>query len=248
MDASSGAADQITPEWCAHHFDHMSPQLGRALHDTMAHQRAHNPVARSDQHGGFWTVSKYEDVLRVAQDWATFSSAHGITVPSGPTSVPAIPEMVDPPLHRALRVLRVAEVERATTEQDAGPVEQVDLAERPLLQPDPAQVALGQPGEGQERLVLVVRSGILGPGGQQQERFHPVTLDQQLPVQVGYRIANWATLRPAGGWSARWPGRSRRARANSDDRLCLRCSRVPSTSPPQAVRPAAGPIPQEDDP
>ena len=84
MDASSGAEDQITPEWCAHHFDHLSPQLGRELHETLAYQRANHPVAHSDEHGGFWAVTEYEDVLRVAQDWETFSSAerhHGARRP-----------------------------------------------------------------------------------------------------------------------------------------------------------------------
>jgi cytochrome P450 len=105
MDTSSDATDPITPAWCAEHFDHMSPQLGRELHETVAHMRANHPVAHSDQHGGFWIINTYEDVLRVAQDWATFSSAKGITVPSHETSMPAIPEMVDPPLHREFKRL-----------------------------------------------------------------------------------------------------------------------------------------------
>ena len=40
------------------------------------------PVAWSDEHGGFWVVTRYEDVLRVAQDWQTFSSAEGVNVPA----------------------------------------------------------------------------------------------------------------------------------------------------------------------
>ena len=104
MDATS-AGEAITPEWCAEHFDHMSPQLARELHETMAHMRANHPVAHSDRYGGFWIINKYEDVLRVAQDWASFSSAHGITVPAHETSMPAIPEMVDPPLHREFKRL-----------------------------------------------------------------------------------------------------------------------------------------------
>jgi cytochrome P450 len=105
MDTSSDAADPITPEWCADGFDHMSPQLGRELHETMTYMRANHPVAHSDKYGGFWIINTYEDVLRVAQDWASFSSAHGITVPSHETSMPAIPEMVDPPLHREFKRL-----------------------------------------------------------------------------------------------------------------------------------------------
>ncbi|MGZ4757977.1 MAG: cytochrome P450 [Acidimicrobiales bacterium] len=105
MDASSTAGEPITPEWCAEHFDHLSPELGRTFSETMEHMRTHHPVAHSDRYGGFWVVSGYDEVLRVAQDWETFSSEHGITVPSAPTSTPAIPEMIDPPLHREYKRL-----------------------------------------------------------------------------------------------------------------------------------------------
>jgi cytochrome P450 len=104
MDATSTAGDPITPEWCAEHFDHLDPRVGRELHETLALMRAH-PVAHSDQYGGFWVATGYDEVLAVAQDWSTFSSAHGITVPGGATSTPAIPEMVDPPQHREFKRL-----------------------------------------------------------------------------------------------------------------------------------------------
>ncbi len=106
MDEAS--AEPITDEWCAEHFDHLSPQVGRELHETLERVRTQCPVAHSDQHGGFWVAAGYEEVLSVAQDWATFSSEHGITIPGGPApagSTPAIPEMVDPPLHREYKRL-----------------------------------------------------------------------------------------------------------------------------------------------
>ena len=84
-------------------FDHLSPDLARNLHESLARMRSECPVAHSEEHGGFWLVSKYEDVLRVAQDWETFSNEHGITVPTRPTSMPAIPEQVDPPRHREFK-------------------------------------------------------------------------------------------------------------------------------------------------
>ena len=46
---------------------------------------ANGYVAWSDEHGGFWVVTRYEDVLRVAQDWRTFSSAEGVNVPAPAT-------------------------------------------------------------------------------------------------------------------------------------------------------------------
>ena len=95
----------LSDEWCARHFDHVAPELAQNLHETLARMRTDHPVARSEEHGGFWVVTGYEDVLRVAQDWRTFSSAHGVSVPETKMVVPAIPEHLDPPLHREYKRL-----------------------------------------------------------------------------------------------------------------------------------------------
>ena len=95
----------LSDEWCAHHFDHISPELAQDLDGTLAHMRANHPVAWSEEHGGFWVVTRYEDVLRVAQDWRTFSSALGVSVPETKMVVKAIPEHLDPPLHREYKRL-----------------------------------------------------------------------------------------------------------------------------------------------
>ena len=104
-------APDITPlsdEWCAHHFDHRSHELAQHLHPTLTRMRAQCPVAHSDAHGGFWVVTRYEDVLHAAQDWRTFSSAAGIAVPSTQMVLPAIPEHLDPPLHTVFKRLIAA--------------------------------------------------------------------------------------------------------------------------------------------
>ena len=99
--------EQITDDWVTRHFDHLSPVFARELHPTLARARSLCPVAHSDQHGGFWVLTKYEDVLRVAQDWETFSSELGITVPYQPpvSSVKILPVAVDPPLQRTFKRL-----------------------------------------------------------------------------------------------------------------------------------------------
>jgi cytochrome P450 len=98
-------AAPLDDAWCAQRFDHLSPELAGALHETLARMREDHPVARSEAHGGFWVVTRYEDVLRVAQDWRTFSSAQGVSVPATKMVVPALPEHLDPPLHRTYRRL-----------------------------------------------------------------------------------------------------------------------------------------------
>jgi cytochrome P450 len=85
MEAPLPTAGPITDEWCVQHFDHFSPEFGVAFAETLARMRSLCPVAHSDRHGGFWVVTKYHDVVRVAQDWETFSSAQIVlTVASRP--------------------------------------------------------------------------------------------------------------------------------------------------------------------
>jgi cytochrome P450 len=95
----------LPDDWCLHHFDHLSGDLAATLPETMARMRALCPVARSGEYGGFWVVSGYEDALGVAQDWATFSSAHGLSVAGSPTVVRNLPVEADPPEQRIFKRL-----------------------------------------------------------------------------------------------------------------------------------------------
>jgi cytochrome P450 len=104
MEATS-ASHPMTDEWCAEHFDYLSPDFAQRLHPTLARMRELCPVAHSDQHQGYWIATKYEDVLRVAQDWETFSSELGVSIPQTELTVQAIPEHIDPPLHRTYKRL-----------------------------------------------------------------------------------------------------------------------------------------------
>src|SRR5262245_27995997 len=104
--AEHAVADEpVTGEWCEQHFDHLAPNLAGQLPEALAHLRAHCPVAHSDQWGGFWVISRYEDVLRVTQDWQTFSSAYGIAIPNPPAEIPPLPIMIDPPEQRIFKRL-----------------------------------------------------------------------------------------------------------------------------------------------
>jgi cytochrome P450 len=105
METTSTTAGPITDEWILRHFDHLSAELPAELPATLARMRSLCPVAHSEGYGGFWVVTRYADVLRVAQDWETFSSADGLTVPKAPIAVRNIPVEVDPPLHRAYKRL-----------------------------------------------------------------------------------------------------------------------------------------------
>lgn len=105
--ASAGgrAAGAITDEWCNHHFDHLAQELIDNLYPVLTRMRSSCPVTHSDEYGGYWVVTKYDEVLRVAQDWETFSSAFGLTVPASPIAVRNLPVEIDPPLHREFKRL-----------------------------------------------------------------------------------------------------------------------------------------------
>jgi cytochrome P450 len=89
------------------HFDYLSHDLGSEFHAALTRLQRLCPVAHSDQNGGHWMLTRYEDVLGVAQDWQTWSSevGSGVAIAGAPTTLRAIPEHVDPPLQRTYKRL-----------------------------------------------------------------------------------------------------------------------------------------------
>ncbi len=121
VDAGSFPLGTALPDdWCLHHFDHLAPELAATLPDTMARMRELCPVARSDQHGGFWVVTRYEDALSVAQNWQAFSSAHGLAILPSKGVVRNLPVETDPPEHRTFKHL----INPYFTPEAVGPWEQ----------------------------------------------------------------------------------------------------------------------------
>lgn len=105
MEHAEPDSGQLTDDWCLHHFDHLSDGLAQAMPATMERMRALCPVARSDAHEGFWVVSGYEEALAVAQDWQTYSSAHGLSITKSATVVRNLPVEADPPEQRVFKKL-----------------------------------------------------------------------------------------------------------------------------------------------
>lgn len=105
MGTPTSPPQPLDDEWLAQHFDHLSPDLAVPFYEVLARMRAQCPVTHSDRHGGFWVVTRYEDVLRIAQDWQTFSSELGFTVPRPEDPPKILPMGVDPPVHREFKRL-----------------------------------------------------------------------------------------------------------------------------------------------
>jgi cytochrome P450 len=85
-----------------HTWDFQSTDHHRLKWEIFGYARDRCPVARTEEGGGFWLVTRYEDVKRVLEDWRTFSSTQSPVVPS-PVSLCPITD--DPPVQTAARQL-----------------------------------------------------------------------------------------------------------------------------------------------
>jgi cytochrome P450 len=74
MDKTDDGFDAAT---FARHFNHFSPEYAPHFKDIYKHMRARCPVAHTNEVGGFWVVTRYADIARVAEDYEAFPSRYG---------------------------------------------------------------------------------------------------------------------------------------------------------------------------
>jgi cytochrome P450 len=89
-------------------FDHHDPQFVEDPAGVVGPLREEHRLVHSDRHGGFWMLTRYDDVTEAALDYGAFTSAvPGVTIipPSQPRSYPLIPIELDPPVHTRYRGL-----------------------------------------------------------------------------------------------------------------------------------------------
>lgn len=87
-------------------FDHHDPRLGGCFDAVYSQMRAKCPVAYSDKHGGFWTLSSYDTVHYALQHYEFFSTAPSVNIPAGlGQRRPLLPMEVDPPVQSRYRSL-----------------------------------------------------------------------------------------------------------------------------------------------
>ena len=101
MNEPSGGAD------IAAAFAHYEPYgiVPDGWWDQLRRARQQCPVVHSDRCGGFWLVSRHEDVAAILRTPAVFSSVDGITIPHHPDAPVQPPLDLDPPLHTEFRRL-----------------------------------------------------------------------------------------------------------------------------------------------
>lgn len=88
--------DDLVGRWNLYDPEHEKQRVA-----VLAYARRHRPVARTEA-GGFYLVTRYEDVRRVLQDWETFSSEACLPTPA---PIRMCPIDSDPPLQSDLRNL-----------------------------------------------------------------------------------------------------------------------------------------------
>ncbi|WP_329410440.1 cytochrome P450 [Nocardia vinacea] len=93
-------------------FDHTDPAFIQNPYDTVRTLLRECPVARSTKFGGFWVLSRYQDLIAAARDTETFCSGQGVSLPVFGSPVPMVPVEADPPAHSAFRKILQREFTR----------------------------------------------------------------------------------------------------------------------------------------
>jgi cytochrome P450 len=84
-------------------FDADVPEDFDSPHEMFRDLRQRCPVAYSDAMGGFWAVTKYQDIVRVLTDWETFTTTIQNVVPRVATTQRRPPLHLDPPGNQPYR-------------------------------------------------------------------------------------------------------------------------------------------------
>ncbi|KAK3644000.1 hypothetical protein LTR56_009852 [Elasticomyces elasticus] len=73
------------------------------IYEEYRHLRKHCPVIHTSQYGGYWLMTRYEDVKRAAMDSETYISSVKAVVPSDPRGLRRPPLNFDAPAHTPFR-------------------------------------------------------------------------------------------------------------------------------------------------
>ena len=92
-------------EALGHDYDHYDPAFALDPHTDYATLRAKCPVAHTDNYGGFYVMTKFDDISTVLHDAKTFSSWPADTPPTPGHTRALIPLEVDAPEHRRYRTI-----------------------------------------------------------------------------------------------------------------------------------------------
>ena len=72
-------------------FDHTSPDVAEHFYEVAREMRQRGPVVHCSRFGGFWAVTRYDDVRSIAKDAGAFRSGDGVTIPISAPPYPSSP-------------------------------------------------------------------------------------------------------------------------------------------------------------
>jgi cytochrome P450 len=110
-------------------FDLYAPAIDTDPFPSYAILREQYPCYWSES-GKLWILSRYDDIVRAARDWETFSSSQGNMIDELPGRAGATLGTTDPPRHDRLRALSQAAFARKNIEHLAAPT--LEIADRAL--------------------------------------------------------------------------------------------------------------------
>ena len=187
------------------HFDHHSPEFAADPWPMLADLRARCPVAHSDAYGGFWVVTGYDDIKRVALDDATFSSAETILIPPKKNAAPE----VDPDRDGRAGVPRVPQDHAAAVRPAGGRAPRA--GDRVLRQPLHRRVHRARRGRRRARL----RRPAAGDGDAAQARAADRRVAPLRRADAQDRVPPPGQPGPRTACSRSWRGSSARSRRRS---------------------------------
>lgn len=79
------------------------PETFTSAHETYKEMRSQCPIAHSNEWGGFWALSRYEDVVNVLKDYNTYTTSVQNVVPKVAFTGRRPPLHLDPPEHTIYR-------------------------------------------------------------------------------------------------------------------------------------------------
>lgn len=94
---------ELTGEYLCRHFDHMDPAVSADLSGVYKTLRDECPVTKTDAHGSFWAISRYDDLIRAALNHRELNSGGGVAIPPIGNPLPGLPTESDEPEHKAYR-------------------------------------------------------------------------------------------------------------------------------------------------
>jgi cytochrome P450 len=121
-----------------HDYDHYDPAFALDPHEDYAKLRATCPVAYTDNYGGFFVVTRYDDLREVLHNAKAFSSWPADTPPTPGHARALIPLEVDAPEHRRYRMIIDPLFRPKVVERMAGEIRAyaAELVDRMVTQPE----------------------------------------------------------------------------------------------------------------